>query len=202
MGNKTKYSKTIVKKICSYIEQGLNNKQASQAAGICETTLREWRKEHPDFAEKVEQAREQMRAKVLAQILEAGKSDWRALAEHLRLSFPELRDGNGPSVNVAIQQNTITDPERASLIEMRNRALANKSGEPLQLEDVKDPRAIAEETERALQAGVEEQPAKPLVLPPPKMTIVERGDDQLRRMRREGWRSAEDCVDINELLDD
>ena len=211
MGNKTKYSKAIVTTICRYISDGLNNKQACQAAGICETTLSAWRREHPDFAERVEAAREVMRAKVLAQIKAAGAKDWRAHAEFLRLAFAGYRFANSPQVNVAIQQNTmqLTDPERAELIakleKARAKALADKSGasEPLQLEDAKDSRAIAEEAERALQEGAE-KPAKPLTLPKPKplkMTLVETADDQMRRMRAEGWRSA-DCVDgINELLD-
>ena len=201
MGNKTKYSKAIVNKICGYIESGLNNKQACQAAGICETTLREWRTQHPDFADRIEAAREVMRAKVLAEIKAAGKDDWRAHAEFLRLAFAEYRFGQSPQVNVAISQTMeVNDPERARLIakleEMRAKALADKSGAgvPLQLEDAIDAREIALEAERSLK-----EPAKPLMLPKPKpTTIVERADEQQRRMRREGWRSA-DCVDVDEL---
>jgi hypothetical protein len=164
MGNKTKYSKAIVDKICSYIESGLNNKQACAAAGICETSLRMWRKAHPDFDAKIEAAREVLRAKVLAKIKAAGAKDWRAHVEFLRLAFAEYRVGNSQQVNVAIQQNNmaVSDPERAELIEMRARALANnsKASEPLQLadaSDVRDARAIAEEAERNLGA---ERPAQ------------------------------------------
>lgn len=205
MGNRTKYSKAIVAKICGYLASGLNLKQSAAAAGICENTLASWRKLYPDFAAKVESAREQMRAKVLAQILEAGKSDWRALAEHLRLSFPELRYGNGPSVNVAIQQNNmaVSDAERERLIKMREDALnkaAAKPAEPLQLEDASDPRAIAEKAEATLAQP--QEPPKQLLLPKPKpMTIVDRAETQAARMKREGWQAAEDCVDFDDILD-
>ena len=202
MGNKTKYSKAIVRKICRYIQDGLNNKQACQAAGVSETSLLVWRKVYPEFAEKVEQAREVMRAKVLAKIKEAGKDDWRAHAEFLRLAFAEYRFGNSPQVNVAIQQNTmqLTDPERAQLIERREKALA-ATAKPKQLEDARDARQEAEAAERTL-AEPQEPPPKQLLLPKPKpMNIVERAGDQLQRMKREGWRSAEDCEDIDEILD-
>ena len=206
MGNKTKYSRTIVARICRYIESGLNNKQACQASGICESTLAAWRREYADFDSKIEAAREVMRAKVLAQIKAAGAKDWRAHAEFLRLAFAEYRFGNSPQVSVAIQNNMpLNDPERAGLIakieEARAKALADKSGATSAPKDASDAREIALEAERSLKEGAPQQPAKPLMLPLPKpkpMTIVERADDQLRRMQREGWRSA-DCVDVDEL---
>jgi transposase len=182
-GRKTKYSPALIKKLCSYIEDGLNNKQACQAVGIGETTLREWRNEHEGLAERVEAAREVMRSKVLAKIKAAGKDDWRAHVEFLRLAFAEYRVGNSQQVNVAIQQNNmaVSDPERAELIEMRARALANnsKASEPLQLadaSDVRDARAIAEEAERNLGA---ERPAQ---------AEPERLREHAPRIERADWR--------------
>src|SRR6266436_6194775 len=117
MGNKTKHSKAVVDKICLFISSGLNNKQACQAAGISETSLIVWRRQHPDFALKVEAAREIMRSKILAKIKAAGAKDWRAHVEFLRLAFAEYRFGNSPQVNVALQQNmTAYAPERTKLI--------------------------------------------------------------------------------------
>jgi hypothetical protein len=113
MATNTKYSKAMVDRICRYIASGLNNLQACQAARISETSLLVWRKKHPDFAEKVEAAREIMRSKVLAKIKAAGKDDWRALECFLRLAFAEYRFGNQQNVNVAVQQNmAVIDPER------------------------------------------------------------------------------------------
>jgi len=74
-----KYSKAIVDRICKLISDGLNNKQACEASGISESSFLAWRKQHPEFADRVAAARENMRARVLAKIKEACKDDWRAL---------------------------------------------------------------------------------------------------------------------------
>jgi terminase small subunit-like protein len=207
MGNRTKYNKSIVAKICGFIESGLNNKQACAAAGISETSLRVWRNDHPDFAEKVEQAREIMRAKVLAEIKRAGAKDWRAHEAFLRLAFAEYRFGNGTQVNVALQNNmslSERDPQRARLIEMRAAALAKRdASEPAQLAD-RDARERYEEAleaERKIKEGqsTEAHDAEPPRLQErPPQNIIERCDEQARRMRAEGWKSANDS---DELLD-
>jgi hypothetical protein len=206
-GFRPKYCKAIVDRICRYIATGLNNKQACQAAGISETSLLVWRKQHAGFAEKVEAAREIMRSKILAKIKAAGKDDWRAHVEFLRLAFAEYRFGNSQTVNVAVQSNMeVYDPARAELIERRNkaleaaraRALANKDGasEPKQLADgASDAREEALAAERQLQL-----PPPPAVVPkhlqekPPK-NIVEHCDLQAERMRREGWRAVDSELD-------
>jgi hypothetical protein len=200
-----KYSKAIVDRICKFIESGLNNKQACQAAGISETSLLVWRKQHPEFAERVEAAREFMRAQVLAKIREAGKDDWRALECFLRLSFSEYRLPAN-QVSVAVQTNVdVSDPERARLIDelekARARVLADKPLAP-QLEDkteASDAREVALEAERRLQ-----EPAAPVAEPeparlrerPPK-TVVERERDEWREAQRR--QAARDEVD--EILD-
>jgi hypothetical protein len=210
MGNKTKYSKAIVDKICRFIESGLNNKQACAAAGISETSLLVWRKQHPDFADKIEAAREIMRAKVLAKIKAAGAKDWRAHVEFLRLAFAEYRFSNSQHVNVAIQQNmAMTDPERTELIakleKARAKALADKSGasEPLQLTDASgasDTRAIALEAERKLAGGQGAQAAEP---EPEPERLREKPPQNVERAE---WREAqrrEACRDeVDEVLGD
>jgi len=202
MGNKTKYSKAIVAKICKFIASGLNNKQAVQAAGISETSFLVWRKQYPDFAAKVEAAREVMRSKILAKIKAAGNDDWRAHVEFLRLAFAEYRFGNSQQVNVAIQQNmTAYDPDRADLIakleETRARALAARP-EPLQLADKPDAREIALEQERRLQEPPTPEPTPESLREKPPTTVVARADLLEERMRREGWVSSDE---IDEVLD-
>ncbi len=63
----------------------------------------------------------------------AGEKDWRALAEWLKLTFPENRQGHNINVsataNAASSAMAMTDPERAKLIEMRERALEGKEEE-------------------------------------------------------------------------
>ena len=205
MGNVSKYSKALADKICKLIASGLNNKQACAASGVSETSFMQYRKQHPDFATRVEAAREIMRSKILAKIKAAGKDDWRALECFLRLSFAEYRFSNSQQVNVAVQQNmSVYNPERAELIDKlekaRAAALADNSvaTDPKDLESgASDAREIAEKAERELA----KQNAKPaIIIPEPKkqMTIIDRHDEQLRRMKNEGWRAA---TDADEILD-
>jgi hypothetical protein len=203
MGN-TKYNKAIVDKICGYIADGLNLKQSCQAALVSESSVLLWRKTYPDFAEKIEAAREQMRSKILAKIKAAGKDDWRALAEYLRLAFAEYRYGNSPQVNVAVQQNmAVSDPDRAFLIakleETRARALSDKDGAPLQLADksgASDAREVALEAKRKLGAApVAEPEPEQLREKPPTLTVVERAE------WREARRRAYERDEVDELLD-
>lgn len=190
-GRKTIYSPALVKELLGYIEDGLNIKSACAAAGVGVSTLREWRAEYPGLEEDLNAAREKMRAKILAQIKAAGagkEGDWKALAEYLRLSFPELRFGNGANVNIALQNNLTLeerDPERARLIAelegARARALAESAAsEPLQITDASDARAIALETERSLQ---EERSAERLAEAEP-----ERLREHAPRTERADWR--------------
>jgi hypothetical protein len=202
MGNKTKYSKAVVDRICKLIADGLNYKQACQAAGICETSLLVWRKRHPDFAEKIEAAREIMRAAVLAKIKAGGATDWRAHVEFLRLAFAEYRFSSQNQVNVAISQSMhVSDPERAELIEKleetRARALAvkNVATEPLQLEDKHDARETALETERHLGEPPTPEPEPERLKERPPRNIVERDE----------WRAAANRQaagdEVDEILD-
>jgi len=211
VGRKTKYSETLIKKLLSFISDGLNNKQACQAVGIGETTLREWRAAHEGLEERLQAAREVLRAKVLGQIRAAGAKDWRAHVEFLRLSFSEDRFGSGPTnVNVALQNNISLeerDPERARLIaeleEQRARALANTScvEAPLQLADAGDSQEKALAAERQLKeertVEVRVEPVRAYEQPP--KTVVERAD--LREERRQ-WREAARRDEVEELLGD
>jgi hypothetical protein len=204
MGNKTKYSPALIKKLCGYIADGLNVQQACAASGIGVSTLRDWRALYDGLEGKLEAAREILRSKVLAQIRDAGANDWRAHAEFLRLAFPELRYGNGPStVNVALQNNVNladNDPERARLIEMRNKALAGASQQPLQLADAPESRREeALEAERSVGVEKPPTPEPERLREKPPQTVVERAD--LLEERRQ-WREAARRDEVEELLGD
>jgi len=130
-GRPTLYVPKIVGRLLAYIADGLNIKQACAAAGVSPRTLADWRVDHPEIVPRLEAAREASRAKALAKIKAASKDDWRSIAEWLRLSFSQdyMR---GSTVNVSANANAasitesveLTDPERARLIKMRERALA------------------------------------------------------------------------------
>ena len=209
-GRKPLDKQKVTKRLLGFIESGLNIKQACAAAGLGVSTLREWRQDDSALEEQLEAAREVMRAKILAQIKEAGKDDWRALECYLRLSFAEYRFGNSPQVNIALQQNVALeerDPERAKLIEKleasRSRALATAS-EPLQLADKSDARSVALEAERKLAKGEApaSSPEPERLRERPPRNVIERCDEQERRMRAEGWKPIEDVIDVDEILGD
>lgn len=200
-GRKHAYTPELLAQIISYIESGLNYRQSCAAAGISESTLRKWRK-RPAIAEKIESAREALRAKVLAEIKAAGATDWRAAAEFLRLSFAEYRFGSGTSVQVALQQ-TLTlsdrDPERAALIERREKALAATTATK-QLVDASERRAEALETERELKdAGGEVRDPEPAHLREHPPTVVDHAN---MREEMRGWRDAARRDEIDSQITD
>jgi hypothetical protein len=77
--------------------------------------------ENPDLEPRMEAAREEARQKALEGIKAAGARDWRALAEWLRLTFPEHRSGH--CINVSATANAlqaavvITEEKRRELQE-------------------------------------------------------------------------------------
>jgi len=126
-GRPTKYDPETVAKLLGAFRAGLTHKQACLACGIGQSTLADWRERYPDLEPRMEAAREEARQKALEGILAAGEKEWRALAEWLRLTFPEHRQGHSINVSAtadAAMQMSCTDEERRKLIAMRERALS------------------------------------------------------------------------------
>ena len=86
-GRPTKYSPEIVERLCGALADGMPIKGACVVAGICVTTLAEWREKHPELETRINEAREFARQKALQAIKAAGERDWRAHSEWLKLSF-------------------------------------------------------------------------------------------------------------------
>ena len=116
------------------LADGLTQKQACIASGICENTLTNWRNEYPELEPRLAKAREQAWQKALAGIKAAGEAgDWRALEAFHRMSFPSdyRRDA---SVNVTATANAqqaavvCTEEQRQRLIELSGRLLAEGGG--------------------------------------------------------------------------
>ena len=126
-GRPSKYQPGTVKRILAALDDGLTQKQACIAAGICENTLATWRDKHPELQAKMAEAREQARQKALARIKAAGESgDWRASEAFLRMSFAaDYRQGGNVNVNATatIQQAGLVCDEatRKRLIELREK---------------------------------------------------------------------------------
>ena len=83
----TKLTKKTLSRLLKAISNGTPISSACVIAGIANSTLNEWRQEHPEINERIELARERMREKLLARIELAAVEDWRAAAELLKLSF-------------------------------------------------------------------------------------------------------------------
>ena len=89
-GRPRKYNPSTVRKICRGIAAGLPFKLAAAHAGITGNTLTQWRREFPDFDEKVEQAIAAGIKSRLNQIKKAGdEGDWKASAWWLEHVCPE-----------------------------------------------------------------------------------------------------------------
>jgi len=110
------------------LADGLTQKQACIASGICENTLAAWRERYPDLEPRIEAAREAARQKALEGIKTAGDDgDWRASEAFLRMSFhTDYRQNQSINVNAtatAQQATIITDEQRKRLIEMRHQLI-------------------------------------------------------------------------------
>jgi len=123
-GRATKYGPETVDRLLAALADGLTQKQACIASGICENTLAAWREKHPELEPRLAQAREQARQKALAVIKTAANNgDWRAAAEFLRLSFQnDYRQTNTKvEVNTNAQAAGIvcTEEQRQRIIALR-----------------------------------------------------------------------------------
>jgi hypothetical protein len=114
-----------VQKLLAALSAGLTHKQACLACGISQATLIDWRERYPDLEPRMEAARETARQTALQGIKTAGEKDWRALAEWLKLTFPEHRQGSNINISAtaaAQQVGLVCDEEtRQRLIALRER---------------------------------------------------------------------------------
>jgi hypothetical protein len=88
VGRPTKFNEESAKRLCAAIGDGMPIKGACVVAGIGVTTLNGWRERYPDLQERLSDAREHARLKVLQAIKAAGERDWRAWNEWLKLTNP------------------------------------------------------------------------------------------------------------------
>jgi hypothetical protein len=127
-GRPTKYEPKTIERLSTGLADGLPIKSACIVAGISVSTLADWREKYPVLEERMTEAREVARQKMLRRIKRAAGADWRAAAEWLRLTFPnDYRKPSNTSVevNTAIQTAVICSEERRQeLVKQRERLLA------------------------------------------------------------------------------
>ena len=135
-GRLTLYKPATVEKFLAALSAGLTHKQACLACGISQSTLIDWRERYPDLDARMEAAREIALQTALEGIKTAGDKDWRALAEWLKLTFPEYRQGNNINISATAtsQQAVVCDEAtRERLIALRERiTLADRGAKKLE----------------------------------------------------------------------
>jgi hypothetical protein len=153
-GHPSKYTPTAVRRLIAAIADGMTNKAACIAANIGVATLRDWRKEHPDLEQRMEEVREKARQKALRRIKAAAEQGgWRADAEWLKLTFPQdyRRSGLQPATQTNnLQVNAVVLPpeEQERLIEQRRRLLAQAEAEKQQHTDVVEAELVPEQQQQ------------------------------------------------------
>jgi hypothetical protein len=125
----TKLTKKTLSRLLKAISNGTPISSACVIAGIANSTLNEWRQEHPEINERIELARERMREKLLARIELAADDDWRAAAELLKLSFASdyrraVQSGEQKHLHVHGPTVVLSPERQAELREQRRRIIA------------------------------------------------------------------------------
>lgn len=87
-GRPSKYNEEIVQKLCSYIEAGLSEVDASLLVGINPDTFYRWKREKPEFSEAIKTAHAKFKAAAIKNIYAAAKKDWKATAWLLERKYP------------------------------------------------------------------------------------------------------------------
>ena len=131
VGQPSKYDTRRAKTMLKALRAGLTKAQACLACGIARQTLATWCEKYPEFGLRVDAAREEARQDALESIRDAGKEDWKALAQWLRLAFPEYRTEGRHTVNLnSHSQNLVLCDEetRTQIQEMRRKLLGARDG--------------------------------------------------------------------------
>jgi hypothetical protein len=123
-GQPTKFNKKRADLLIKALRAGLTKAQACLACGISRQTLATWCEKYPEFGLRVDAAREEARQEALEDIKDAGKEDWKATAQWLRLAFPEYRTEQRQTVQLNSQTNILCDEEtRMQIVEMRKKIM-------------------------------------------------------------------------------
>ena len=127
-GRPTKYEPKTIERLCTGLADGLPIKSACIIAGISVSTLADWREKYSELEERIAEAREAARHKMLQRIKRAADDDWRAAAEWLRLTFPSdyrRQSNTSVEVNTSVQTAIVCSEERRQeLVKQRERLLA------------------------------------------------------------------------------
>jgi hypothetical protein len=126
-GPPSKYTPATIKKLLDALADGMTQKSACVVAGISESTIHEWKRALPELQQRMDEAREKARHKMLKIVKDAAPKDWRAAAEYLKLVHAEdYRRVQQPSQTLHLHQPTIVtlSPERQREIQAQRARIA------------------------------------------------------------------------------
>ena len=160
MGNKTRLTKVVGKKICDLVAQGNYPSSACEQAGVPNSTFFGWLKrgestqEEPyhSFALAIRVSESISEASAIAEIVES--SDWRARAWFLERRYPDRwsQKNNGEDSS-AIGLIELLKSRLASHKREEPRALPERSGQSLVIDDVEPNDAEADVTPHSGDGG-------------------------------------------------
>ena len=132
----TKYTAQTLDTLLGAIADGLTISQACKAARISRQCHDNWRDRFPEFAEALEQAREESRRKALAIIKQAAlNGDYNAAVQFLRFSFhPDYCKPDTKVQVTATAQALVCDEQTRSRLIALNQKLLSGSSETRQLQ--------------------------------------------------------------------
>jgi len=84
-----KYSKKLVEELCSFLEDGLSQKDAATLVGIGESTFYEWVDEKPEFSESVELALSKYKRRLLRFVNKDAATNGKLALEVLSRRWPK-----------------------------------------------------------------------------------------------------------------
>jgi hypothetical protein len=123
-GRPTKYTPETLDRLLTAVADGLTLQQSCIACGIGNSTLNEWRQEHPDLEPRLEQAREKARQKALATLRDAAQQDWRAMEAFLKYSFHADYRRQPDNVSVTATAQAASAPTLVCTEEQRQELIA------------------------------------------------------------------------------
>ncbi len=100
--------------ILGLMAEGADLAQAAGAVGVAPSTLTDWRRDDPKFAELIQRARAISLSQAQIHVFQAGARDWRAAAHRLAKA-PETREVWGDRISAAdVQINVVVNVARAT----------------------------------------------------------------------------------------
>lgn len=126
-----KYKPQVVDDICKYLRGGNNRQDSAVLAGISKDTFYEWVNNKPDFADAIEKAEAECKARCIAIVQKAALTTWQAASWYLERRYQDefaikYRLEHGGNMNV---NNNMVLQARSKLKELTKEQLKKMAEE-------------------------------------------------------------------------